>query len=205
MPPVRTANEVKQWRRTKARSSAHGTNCFGSAARVSRAASRHCSHVKENIPTPSSSSSLPTSPYTQTSGRSSPFKPSAEVFRALENRSDTYEEKHRNLTRRMYRTANTELEKRVHDIQQKLRGLEKSSSQSHRKGGRDSRVFEKLLTRPKMLPLLFQFIGRSGLFRTVFGDLPDVTLPENSARRAWEFRDVYTVEAYEVATFTSVA
>ncbi|KAJ7825152.1 hypothetical protein B0H13DRAFT_1918762 [Mycena leptocephala] len=86
-----------------------------------------------------------------------------------------------------------------------IHSMTRRGSRSHRKGGRDSRVFEKLLTRPKMLPLLFQFIARSGRFRTVFGDLPDVTLPENSARRAWKFRDVYTVEAYEVATFTSVA
>ncbi|KAJ7810156.1 hypothetical protein B0H14DRAFT_2379309, partial [Mycena olivaceomarginata] len=31
----------------------------------------------------------------------------------------------------------------------------------HRKGGRDSRVLEKLLTRPKLLPPLFQYIARS--------------------------------------------
>ncbi|KAJ7888422.1 hypothetical protein B0H14DRAFT_3716653 [Mycena olivaceomarginata] len=33
----------------------------------------------------------------------------------------------------------------------------------------------KLLSRPKLLPLLFQFIARSGRYRTVFGELPKVT------------------------------
>ncbi|KAJ7103715.1 hypothetical protein C8R44DRAFT_887239 [Mycena epipterygia] len=46
----------------------------------------------------------------------------------------------------------------------------------HRLGGRDSRVLEKLLTKPKLIPLLFQFIARSGRYRTVFGEIP-VLLP----------------------------
>ncbi|KAJ6596047.1 hypothetical protein B0H10DRAFT_1659825, partial [Mycena sp. CBHHK59/15] len=41
----------------------------------------------------------------------------------------------------------------------------------HRIGGRDSRVLEKLLTKSKLLPLLFQFIARTGRFRTVFGEI----------------------------------
>jgi hypothetical protein len=42
----------------------------------------------------------------------------------------------------------------------------------HRLGGRSSRDIVKLLSRPKLLPLLFQFVARSGRFRTVFGELP---------------------------------
>jgi hypothetical protein len=48
----------------------------------------------------------------------------------------------------------------------------------HRVGGRPSRDITKLLSRPKLLPLLFQFIARSGRYRTVFGDLPKVTADE---------------------------
>jgi hypothetical protein len=42
----------------------------------------------------------------------------------------------------------------------------------HRLGGRSSRDIAKLLSKPKLLPLLFQFVAQSGRFRTVFGELP---------------------------------
>jgi hypothetical protein len=48
-------------------------------------------------------------------------------------------------------------------------------AEMHRVGGRPSRDITKLLSRPKLLPLLFQFIARSGRYRTVFGELPKVT------------------------------
>ncbi|KAJ7867747.1 hypothetical protein B0H14DRAFT_2225202, partial [Mycena olivaceomarginata] len=44
-------------------------------------------------------------------------------------------------------------------------------AEMHRVGVRPSRDITKLLSRPKLLQLLFQFIARSGRYRTVFGDL----------------------------------
>ncbi|KAJ7113042.1 hypothetical protein C8R44DRAFT_588862, partial [Mycena epipterygia] len=40
-----------------------------------------------------------------------------------------------------------------------------------RVGGRDARDVRKMLTKPKLLPALFQFIERTSRFRTVFGTL----------------------------------
>ncbi|KAJ7229519.1 hypothetical protein B0H12DRAFT_1077434 [Mycena haematopus] len=131
MPAAHTGKDERRWRRTKARSSAQLVNCFGSVTRATRPTSRRSPPGKENIASSPASSQRPTSPYTRTSGPSSPFTRDADAFLALQHRSDTYEKKYRNLTRRASRAAdrNTELEKRIHDLQQELRGLQKSSSQ----------------------------------------------------------------------------
>ncbi|KAJ7689030.1 hypothetical protein B0H17DRAFT_937813 [Mycena rosella] len=52
----------------------------------------------------------------------------------------------------------------------------------HRIGGRDSRVLEKLLSHPKLLPPLFQFITGSGCYRTVFSEIPELPLIETQTR-----------------------
>lgn len=44
----------------------------------------------------------------------------------------------------------------------------------HRTRGRSSRVLDKLLVLPKLLPLLLQFVARSARYRTVFGEIPDM-------------------------------
>ncbi|KAF7349788.1 hypothetical protein MVEN_01278800 [Mycena venus] len=130
MPAARTEKECKRYQRTKARSSAQLTNCFGSSRRVLGPTSRQSVHEKENISTSPASSQLPSSPYTRTSGPSSPFTRSDDAFSALQQRSDKYERRYRNLAKKASRDADrkAQLEKRVQDLQEQLRGLEKSSS-----------------------------------------------------------------------------
>ncbi|KAJ6619243.1 hypothetical protein B0H10DRAFT_1793786, partial [Mycena sp. CBHHK59/15] len=48
----------------------------------------------------------------------------------------------------------------------------------HRLGGQDSHHVNKLLSKPTLLPLLFQFIARTTHFRNVFGDIPDMPVPK---------------------------
>ncbi|KAJ7192519.1 hypothetical protein GGX14DRAFT_578084 [Mycena pura] len=111
MPAARTEKESKRHQRTKARSSAQLTNCFGSSRRVLVTTSRQCIQEKENVPTSPASSQLPTSPYSRTSGLTSPLTRSADAFLALQQR-----------------IRKEELEIYVQALQEQLSGLEKSSS-----------------------------------------------------------------------------
>lgn len=44
-----------------------------------------------------------------------------------------------------------------------------------RVGGLEARSVAQLMSKPKLLPLLFRFIARTGRFHSVFGDLPEYT------------------------------
>jgi hypothetical protein len=104
------------------------TDSFGSKTRFSGVTSRTSSPGKENIPTSPLSSHIATSPYTRSS---SPFIPSADILLALQLCSDNYEKKYRNLMRKVSRAADckAEIEKRVHNLQEELCGVWKTSSQ----------------------------------------------------------------------------
>ncbi|KAJ7358179.1 hypothetical protein DFH08DRAFT_802023 [Mycena albidolilacea] len=130
MPTKRTEKESKRYRRTKARSSAQLVNCFGSSTRVLGPTSRPSNREKENIPTSPPSSQLPTSPYTRKSSPSNLFPRSADAFLGLQQRSDTYEKRYRNLAKRASRAAArmVELEICIQALQEQLCGIEEFSS-----------------------------------------------------------------------------
>ncbi|KAJ7659487.1 hypothetical protein B0H17DRAFT_1145303 [Mycena rosella] len=128
MPPVRTANEKKQWGRTKRGSQAQSTNFLGSTSRISGPTARPLPRGKENTPVHRSSSHVVSSPYLTASVT---FTHSDDAFLALERRSTTYEKRCRNLTRKVSRATDrhTQVLQLVEDLREELLSTRKSSSQ----------------------------------------------------------------------------
>ncbi|KAJ7193056.1 hypothetical protein GGX14DRAFT_577573 [Mycena pura] len=132
MPAMHTVKYQNRWNPKKKRCGTQLANCFGSNAGFSALTSRPSARNKENTPTSPSSSHNAASPYRRTPTN---LITSDDALLALRLRSKTYENRCRNLTRRVSRSVlviiknrKKQLEQRVQDLQKELNATRKSTS-----------------------------------------------------------------------------
>lgn len=124
---MHTVKYQNRWNPKKKRCGTQLANCFGSNAGFSALTSRPSARNKENTPTSPSSSHNTASPYRRTPTN---LITSDDALLALRLRSKTYENRCRNLTRRVSRSVDRkkQLEQRVQDLQKELNATRKSTS-----------------------------------------------------------------------------